>query len=129
MKTRRAVLTFIMIATVTPFLTLLGGIGASEQQTKSCEGDINEFCQGVPPGGGRIAQCLQQEEKQLSPGCKLHIKELAEQVKEVHQACADDIMTYCADVKPRGGRIANCLAANLDYVSPECKSKISEQRN
>ncbi len=129
MKTKRAVLTFIMISTVTLSLTLLGGMGAFEQQAKPCEGDIEKFCQGVPPGGGRVAQCLKQNRKRLSPGCKLQIAELAEQAKEVHEACEDDIMTYCADVKPRGGRIANCLTANLDYLSPECKSKISEERN
>ncbi|SRR5579875_3277092 len=129
MKNKRAVLTFIMITTVTLSLTLLGGMGAFEQQTKPCGADIKKFCQGVSSGGGRIVQCLKQNKKELSPGCKLQIAKVAEQAKEVHEDCEDDIMTYCADVKPRGGRIANCLTANLDQLSPECKSKISEERD
>ena len=72
-----------------------------------------------------MAQCLLQHKEQLSPGCKIHIAEVAEQVKEVHQA--DDIMTFCPGVQPGGGRIAQCLKANKDYLSLECKAKIFEE--
>ena len=37
---------------------------------KDCKDDIMAFCEGVKPGGGRIAQCLKANESKLSPQCK-----------------------------------------------------------
>jgi len=37
---------------------------------KACEDDIMAFCEGVKPGGGRIAKCLKENEAKLSPQCK-----------------------------------------------------------
>ncbi len=125
-KVRNAVATSIVIATVTPCITLLGGTGAFAQGVGACAGDIENFCQGVQPGGGRMAKCLIQHKEQLSPGCKIRIAEIAEQLKEVHQACEDDIMAFCGGVKPGGGRIAQCLKANRPWLSTECKMAIFE---
>jgi hypothetical protein len=36
----------------------------------SCGGDVRTLCGGIPPGGGRIAQCLAAQAASLSPGCK-----------------------------------------------------------
>lgn len=35
-----------------------------------CSADVEKLCQGVQPGGGRIASCLRQNESQLSAPCK-----------------------------------------------------------
>ncbi|MDH4083560.1 MAG: cysteine rich repeat-containing protein [Nitrospira sp.] len=35
----------------------------------SCAGDVKRFCRTVPPGDGRIVQCLQEHEQDLSDGC------------------------------------------------------------
>ena len=37
---------------------------------KACEDDIMAFCEGVKPGGGRIAKCLKANVSKLSPQCK-----------------------------------------------------------
>jgi hypothetical protein len=127
MKSIRVILTFIMIVSAALSLILLNGMGAFAQGAGACAGDIQQFCQGVQPGGGRMVQCLTQHKQQLSPGCKVHIAEVAEQVKEVYQACEDDIMTFCPGVQPGGGRIAQCLKANKAELSFECKAKIFEE--
>ena len=36
----------------------------------ACKADVEKFCPGVQPGGGRIAACLKQNEAQVSTGCK-----------------------------------------------------------
>jgi hypothetical protein len=36
----------------------------------ACGGDVRTLCGGVPPGGGRIVQCLAQNATSLSPACK-----------------------------------------------------------
>ncbi len=127
MKSERVILTFIVIAAFTLCLTLLGNTPAFAQGAGACVGDIQTFCQGIQPGGGRMVQCLVQHKQQLSPACKIHIAEVAEQVKEVHQACEDDIMTFCPGVEPGGGRIAQCLKANKASLSIECKATIFEE--
>ncbi|HVN23548.1 MAG TPA: cysteine rich repeat-containing protein [Syntrophorhabdales bacterium] len=40
---------------------------------KTCEDDIMAFCEGVKPGGGRIAQCLKANASKLSPQCKASV--------------------------------------------------------
>jgi len=37
---------------------------------QACGPDIQNFCSGVQPGGGRIASCLRPHIRQLSPECK-----------------------------------------------------------
>jgi hypothetical protein len=36
----------------------------------ACGGDVRALCGGVPPGGGRIVQCLASQAVSLSPACK-----------------------------------------------------------
>ena len=126
MKSKRQVVTLAIISTLTLSLVLMGWTGAFAQGAGACAGDIENFCQGVQPGAGRMVQCLTQHKQQLSPGCKIHIAQVAEQLKEVHQACQDDIMAFCSGVQPGGGRIAQCLKANKAWLSLECKAKIFE---
>jgi Cysteine rich repeat len=35
----------------------------------ACGGDVRTLCAGVPPGGGRIIECLATQAASLSPGC------------------------------------------------------------
>jgi hypothetical protein len=37
---------------------------------QACGSDIQNFCSGVTPGGGRIVSCLRPHMRQLSPQCK-----------------------------------------------------------
>ncbi len=92
----------------------------------SCKADVAKFCPQVQPGGGRIAQCLKQNEAQLSASCQERVKMVAAQLKEVHEACTDDLQQYCAGVKLGGGRIAECLKQHKDKLSPECKAQIAD---
>ena len=92
----------------------------------SCKADVEKFCPQVKPGGGRIAQCLKQNQAQLSASCQERIKMVAARLKEVHQACEDDVQQYCAGVKPGEGRIAQCLKQHKDKLSAECKTQIAE---
>jgi len=42
-----------------------------------------------------------------------------------HQACKPDIQKFCADVHPGSGRIAQCLVANKDRLSPTCRDDLA----
>ena len=89
-----------------------------------CADDVQKFCKDVKPGGGRIARCLKEHEKDLSPACKQQIAEVKKQVQEFREACEDDAMKLCSGVKPGGGRIFRCLKEHESELSPECKEKM-----
>ena len=43
--------------------------GGKHKMQEACEADIKQFCSNVTPGGGRIVQCLEQHQKEVSQGC------------------------------------------------------------
>jgi hypothetical protein len=45
----------------------------------ACGGDVRALCDGVPPGGGRILQCLATQAASLSPACKDVLAQFAAQ--------------------------------------------------
>jgi hypothetical protein len=94
----------------------------------SCKADVDKFCAQVKPGGARIVQCLKQNEAQLSDSCKERIKMAQAKVKEVKEACSDDVQQFCVGTRPGGGRIAQCLKAHQDKLSAECKTTLEGLR-
>lgn len=97
-------------------------------QEGACAPDIEKFCKGIPPGEGKIAMCLKQNQTGLSPACKIHIAKTEEALKEVDKACEDDIHQHCAGVQPGGGRIKECLKAHKHQLSLKCKLTIAEEK-
>jgi hypothetical protein len=45
---------------------------------QACEEDIFTFCQGVPSGGGQVAQCLKANQAMLSPQCAAAMSEVGD---------------------------------------------------
>jgi hypothetical protein len=37
---------------------------------QECEANVQEFCSGIQPGGGRIIRCLKQNQSKLAKGCQ-----------------------------------------------------------
>ncbi len=118
-------MTKIFALTVVSFcLSLWVGINVYAEDTRPCADDILKFCKDVKPGEGRIANCLKEHEKDLSPACKKRTEEMMMRAKEVHNACADDIDKFCKDVQPGKGNIARCLREHKGELSPECKEEL-----
>lgn len=42
----------------------------AKEMSDACQSDVQQFCQDVATGGGRVAKCLQQHESELSSACK-----------------------------------------------------------
>jgi len=108
-------------------IVVMASVGIA-QEPGPCVGDVAKFCGNVKQGEGRIAGCLKQNQAQLSPACKVHLAQVKEAVKEVHEACEDDIMMYCGGVQPGGGRVMQCLKANKSHLSFRCKRKLFEAK-
>ncbi len=109
-------------------MTLWFGTDVYAQGGRPCSEDVAKFCKDVQPGEGRIAKCLKEHEQELSPTCKQHIAEMKKRLKETAQACHDDALKFCKDVKQGEGRILQCLKEHQNEISPECKEKIASPR-
>lgn len=94
-------------------------------QAPSCKADIAKFCPQAKPGGGQVAACLKSNAAQLSDSCKARAGQMQQALKEVHQACEEDIHFLCDGIEPGGGRIAACLKKWESEVSPGCKARIA----
>jgi hypothetical protein len=118
---------FVLAASVF-CMTLWSGADVYAQRGGACAEDISKFCKDVKPGGGRIAKCLKDHENELSGTCKDEIAQVEKRFKETAEACHDDVLRFCKDVEPGGGRIANYLREHQSELSQECRKKWLKQR-
>jgi hypothetical protein len=113
-------------------LAVLGAASpAPAQDNNPCAADIERFCSNIQPGMGRIADCLKQNEDQLSPECKQqHLSEVADALRQTQEACGDDSVQYCGKyLQPPGEGLLNCLKLNATSLSPQCREKLFETLN
>jgi hypothetical protein len=101
---------------------------AASARGSACKADVQRFCSGVRPGGGRIVRCLRSHETELSEPCKAEREAVRERAEKVHQACAEDAARLCKDVAPGGGRIVRCMRQHRDQVSEGCKTAMAAPR-
>lgn len=51
---------------------------------------------------------------------------MASTAMAAQRPCADDVATWCKDVKPGGGRIFACLKSHEESVSATCKEHLNQ---
>jgi len=108
-------------------LAMATGASAA-QNARPCADDAAKLCQGVQPGGGRVAKCLKEHSNELSPACKDNMGRMKEKAKDFRQACKDDAQKLCKDEKRGGGRIMQCLKQHEGELSPACKEVMDQPR-
>jgi len=94
-----------------------------EEFGRACRADVDDFCAGVDPGGGRVIGCLGQHQLQLSLSCQAEISRLSEareQVSAFRAACKADMERLCTGVRAQAGPLLECLQANEASLSAEC---------
>ena len=94
-----------------------------EEFGRSCRADVEQFCAGVDPGGGRIIGCLDQHQVDLSSSCREEVEKLAEareRVAALRDACRADVEKNCKGVPAQAGPLLQCLQANEANLSPRC---------
>jgi len=99
----------------------------AQQSANPCEGDIAKFCANVRPGSGAIADCLSQNEAQLSTECKkMHLDKLGEVLRQTQQVCEPDSSKFCGAERQQGIQLLKCLRTNQTGLSSECRTKLFE---
>jgi len=92
---------------------------------RACKPDVDQFCAGVDPGGGRVIGCLGQHQIQLSASCQAEITRLAEareRVAAFKTACSSDVASFCKSVSTQAGPLLECLQENEARLSSECRA-------
>ncbi len=100
--------------------------GASAAGTSTCADDAAKLCQGMKPGGGAVAKCLNEHSSELSPACKKNIAKAKRKARKFNKACREDARKFCRDEKRGGGRVLKCLAQHQDELAPACKEMMAK---
>jgi len=100
---------------------------------EGCDVEIEAYCSQVSPGEGRMLACFYAHEDKLSGKCEYALYSAAAQLDQAVSAlnylagqCENDIVSLCANVEMGEGRILDCLAAQEEAVSAECKAAIAQ---
>ncbi|MBU2573744.1 MAG: cysteine rich repeat-containing protein [Elusimicrobia bacterium] len=59
-----------------------GGKGRKGSRAKVCAADTRKLCEDVKPGEGRVRDCLRQNIKKLSEGCKARQEKIKERLEK-----------------------------------------------
>jgi hypothetical protein len=110
------------------FCLSLAAIAPAEASGKHCADDAAKFCKDVQKGEGRVAKCLKEHKDELSPACKKNIAKAKKMAKGMKKACHDDAKKLCSDIKPGGGKIAQCLKEHEGELSQACKEMMDRPR-
>ena len=128
----------LMWTMVLSLALLFGGCATSKHPladivAKGCENEITTYCKEVTPGEGRVLACLYAHEDKLSGQCEYALYDAVAQLERaltaltyVANECRDDMMNYCADIKPGEGRLLQCLDRNDAKVSKRCKQAMKD---
>ena len=115
----------VMIGTVVAALSLVMAVGFTQEEmhTKgACKADVEKFCKGIRPDGGRIWSCLKSHEADLSQSCQDHMAQARENTREFMVSCKPDVRKFCKNI-PRGkGRVVSCLKSHTDELSESCRA-------
>ncbi len=88
----------------------------------ACDDDIEEYCEAVSSGKGRIALCMWAHEDQLSSECRSTLARAARQLKRnvdrVAEGCLSEIRTLCGEA----GKVGPCLEQKKSALSSSCQS-------
>jgi hypothetical protein len=108
------------------FLSLpLVSLHAAERKGK-CAGEIEKFCKDKK--GPELDACMKSHDAELSKGCKdqaaaIHAR-VAAHMKEIHQACGDEIEKFCKD---KAGQTGFCMKEHAKDFSVGCKAAIAKR--
>lgn len=104
-----------------------------EDVRRNCKMEIQTYCSDVTPGEGRILACFYAHGDKLTPRCEYSLFDAAARLERaiaaityVANECEDEIDTYCANIEPGGGHIAQCLVANESSLGRACDRALSE---
>ncbi len=112
-----------LYAPLAAVLLLFSPQPAAAQDASPCKADREKFCAGVQPGDGKLRECMQSHEAELSPECK----ERQEARKKLRAACKADEDKFCADAGKERGVMVKCLESHASELGQECADALKSR--
>ena len=105
---------------------------AVETVEGACAADVKNFCGNVTRGEGRLLQCMQAYDDQLSFRCQIalyrvsrNLQSMLARVDRIADACWSDIQEKCGDAD----KIGQCIMEKRTSLSQPCQSVIDTLRD
>jgi OOP family OmpA-OmpF porin len=122
---------FIFAATGTASAQTIGYADAVGAFAVSCSNDIDKFCKKTDLGGGRVQQCLDQNQAGVSASCKTTISALRANIQKraaaraaVLRVCDVDIRRLCAGIQQGDGNLMECFFKVRRNTSAQCQRAV-----
>src|SRR5215467_5489133 len=105
---------------------------AVETVEGACASDVRKFCGNVTRGEGRLLQCMQAYDDQLSYRCQFglyrasrNLESALSRVERIADACWTDIQEKCGDAD----KIGQCVLEKRASLSQPCQTVIDTLRD
>jgi sporulation protein YlmC with PRC-barrel domain len=105
---------------------------AVETVEGACASDLRNFCGNVTRGEGRLLQCMQAYDDQLSLRCQFalyrvsrNLQSVLTRVDRIADACWSDIQEKCGGAE----KIGQCVMENRTSLSQPCQTVIDTLRD
>lgn len=102
------------------------------EMLNACTADVGAYCADARGAGRRLIACFFSNVDRLSPRCRAQLDAtpsaqavLLNYANFLAQSCGDEVRDHCADVQPGRGRLAACLGAQEDRLSPACRNALN----
>jgi hypothetical protein len=101
---------------VGPISVVADGITVRLQAiAKACDPDIQTFCAGLTPGGGRVMRCLGANYMSTSPACR------GSMASAMNDICGQDLARLCPGATLGSGEAESCLQTHVAQLKGSCK--------
>lgn len=111
----------------------IGYAQAIDQFQLVCSKDIGKFCKNVDLGGGRLGQCLDQNQAGVSATCKTAMADLKSLLQKratarnaVLRVCDVDIKRLCSGIQQGDGNLMECFYKVKNNTSARCRQTVED---
>jgi OOP family OmpA-OmpF porin len=111
----------------------IGYAEAIDRLAKACGKDIDRYCRTANLGGGRVLQCLVQNQSKISGSCRATAVDVGTLLQKREEAranvmklCDADIRRLCPGVKPGDGNLLECFYKAEKRTSPQCQQAVTD---
>ena len=116
-------LAVVVAAPLTAAAQTVGYADAIGRFAAACGKDIEKFCKKTELGGGRIQQCLGQNQAGVSASCRSTVSWLRTNLQNraaaraaVMRTCDVDIRRFCDGIQPGDGNLMECFYLSLIHI-------------
>ncbi len=124
---------FVLLSHAQTHAQTIGYAEAIDQLSRNCGNDIAKFCKNIHLGGGRIQQCLDQNQAGVSAACKTSVSDTRALLQKraaarasVPRVCDADIRRMCTGVQAGDGNLMECFYKAKRNISAPCQQAVAD---